>query len=63
MLRKYPNQVERVYIRNVTGASRNSDRWQKTFAGINPDKWQLFTDPSNLKLPLPIPAYHRGFEL
>ena len=51
LLRKYPTQVERIYIRNVTGASPTDTRFQRTFAGIAPAKWRLFTNPATLELP------------
>lgn len=44
-------QIERIYIRNITGASRDDSRFAVVFEGIPPDRWALFTDPSNLELP------------
>jgi phosphatidate phosphatase APP1 len=51
MARKHPRQIARIYIRNVTGASRNDERFKALFAGIEPHRWQLFTDPAALELP------------
>lgn len=48
LLRKYPNQISKIYIRNVTNARRNDARFAKVFAGISASKWQLFTDPATL---------------
>ena len=51
LLKKYPRQIVRIWIRNVTNASINDERFRKTFAEINPDKWALFTDPDELEIP------------
>ena len=51
ILRKFPKQIERVYIRNVTGAASTDERFLKVFAEIDPEKWKLFTDPAELVLP------------
>jgi phosphatidate phosphatase APP1 len=48
LLRKYPKQISKIYIRNVTNARRNDARFAKVFAGISASKWRLFTDPSTL---------------
>ena len=51
LLKKYPQQIERIFIRNVTNASPTDERYRQTFAGIEPKKWTLFTDPAKLELP------------
>lgn len=48
LMRRYPEQIRRVFIRNVTGAMPDDERFSKVFAGIEADRWQLFTDPAEL---------------
>lgn len=51
LLRSHPQQVKRVYIRNVTGASRSDPRFQKAFRHTDEWRWQLFESPEGLELP------------
>lgn len=51
LLRAHPEQIVRVCIRNVNGASRSDERFGKIFEGIEADRWTLFTDPAALELP------------
>ena len=51
MIKKYPGQIEHIYIRNVTQASPQDERFRELFAGIDQQKWRLFTDPAELELP------------
>lgn len=54
MARRYPQQVMRVYIRNVTGESRQSERLLTAFLGVAEGKWRLFRDAQALlRLSLP----------
>jgi hypothetical protein len=46
--RLYPEQIRRIYIRNVTGESADSDRFKKAFQQIPADAWTLFTTPEAL---------------
>jgi len=46
--RQYPQQIARIYIRNLGGENDTEDRWEHAFDGINPDDWQLFTDAKDL---------------
>ena len=46
--KKYPTQIERIYIRNVTNASRDDERFRAVFADIDGVKWKLFDDPAEL---------------
>ena len=50
MHRKFPQQIKRIYIHNVSGAKRADERFSKVFAGIDPTKWALFDDPQSLEL-------------
>ena len=51
LLARYPRQIERVYIRNVTGARANDARFGPLFGSLPRERWALFTDPAALKLP------------
>jgi phosphatidate phosphatase APP1 len=46
---KYPDQVLRIYIRDVTGQVAQSPRYQAAFGRLPGDKWQLFQDPSTIQ--------------
>ena len=46
--RKYPNQVHRIYIRDVTGQPRNAEKYQQAFADVPRAAWQLFREPEEL---------------
>ncbi len=48
LMRRYPDQIRRIFIRNVTGATPDDERFSEIFAGIEPERWQLFTDPAEL---------------
>ena len=48
IMRAHPDQIQRIYIRNVTNARRKDARFAKVFAGIPPAKWRLFRDPNTL---------------
>ena len=51
LLREYPEQVLRAYIRNVTEESADNERFESLFRNIQEDRWQLFADPLTLTLP------------
>lgn len=51
LARKYPDQILRIYIRDVTDESADSPRYKKTFKDLPADKWQVFKDPQVLTLP------------
>ena len=48
LLRERPDQISRVYIRNVTQEREDNVRFKKLFADTDPDSWQLFEDPKSL---------------
>ena len=45
LLRDYPDQVEKVLIRNVTEAARDDARFKGLFEDVSPERWDLFEDP------------------
>jgi len=51
ILRKYPDQILKIFIRNVTQESADNDRFKSVFACVDADRWQLFDDPLTLVLP------------
>lgn len=51
LLRKYPDQIVKVYIRNVTQPADNKQRFSSVFDEIDKDCWELFDDPLALTLP------------
>lgn len=51
MARKYPNNVVKILIRNVTGQAADAERFQKVFRNIPGSKWQLFDSPSEIESP------------
>ena len=46
--REHAEQVARIFIRDVTGEDRASERYRKAFAGLPAEKWLIFDDPSEL---------------
>lgn len=50
---KRPGQVARIFIRDVTGETANSPRYRTAFGSLPPGLWQIFRDPSEIRLELP----------
>ena len=50
LARKYPQQIVRILIRDVTGESAASERYVKAFRGVSPSRWQIFREPDELKI-------------
>lgn len=53
LARKHPEQILRIFIRNVTGSSPDDERFRRAFTGLPADRWRLFDDPAELKDELP----------
>ncbi|MCX7723482.1 MAG: DUF2183 domain-containing protein [Verrucomicrobiae bacterium] len=49
LARKYPQQVVGVWIRDVTGESREAERYRKAFTGLPESLWQVFRDPAEIR--------------
>ncbi len=47
-MRRYAERIEKIYIRNVTGAKPDDARFKAVFTGLDPARWQLFDDPAQL---------------
>jgi len=48
VMREHRDRIERIFIRNVTGARPDDERLQAAFAGLNRSRWRLFDDASEL---------------
>jgi len=48
LARRYPQQITRILIRDVTGEPANSERYQTTFRGLPPGLWQVFRAPAEI---------------
>jgi hypothetical protein len=46
--RERPDQVVAILIRNVSNESATSPRWELAFRDVPPERWQLFTTPSEI---------------
>jgi phosphatidate phosphatase APP1 len=49
--RDNPGRIASIYIRELRGYGRGEPRYRSAFAGIDPDRWQLFTEPTSLPWP------------
>ncbi len=50
LARRFPEQIIRIYIREVTKEATDSNRYQKAFRDVRRDKWQVFRVPAELNL-------------
>ncbi len=51
LIRERPAQIQRIYIRNVTGEASDDERYLRAFDGIDAERWQLFETPKTLDYP------------
>lgn len=49
LARKYPKQVARILIRDVTDEDAAAGRYRKCFAGLQRELWTIFRDPATIK--------------
>lgn len=49
LARKFPEQIIRILIRDVTGETANAERYQKAFHGVPAEQWQIFREPNEIK--------------
>ena len=52
LARQYPRQIERIFIRDVTGELAGAARYEKVFRDLPPKLWQVFTSPRELNASL-----------
>ena len=55
LARRHPGQIVAIGIRNVSAEPRNAPRYERTFAGLDPSRWDVFDDPATWQPPLPTP--------
>ena len=48
LARKFPMQVTRICIRNVTNEPMGADRYKNAFRGLPPELWRVFRDPKEI---------------
>lgn len=53
LARRHPQHIARIFIRDVTGDSRGTERYRIAFESIAAEKWHLFTDAAELPERLP----------
>ena len=46
LARRYPQQISRILIRDVTDEPADSSRYRATFRDLAPGLWQIFRDPA-----------------
>ena len=49
LARKFPNQVRRMYIRDVTAEDANAVRYQRAFDGVRREVWRIFKEPKEIE--------------
>ncbi len=49
---RYPQQIARILIRDVTGEAASAERYQRGFTGLPPGCWQIFHEPGEIKIAL-----------
>jgi phosphatidate phosphatase APP1 len=49
LARRYPHQVIRILIRNITGEGPDAARFQKDFSGLPPTLWKVFDNPAEIQ--------------
>ncbi len=50
LARKFPQQIFRIYIRDVTQESAEAPRYLEAFRDVPRDKWQIFRGPDEIKV-------------
>ena len=51
--RKYPKQIARIFIRDVTGETAGSERYRQAFEGLPTGLGRIFKEPSEIEKDLP----------
>ncbi len=51
LARRHPDQITRIYIRDVTFQPADAPRYRKAFRDVPPEKWHIFSDPAALTWP------------
>lgn len=48
-LRERPEQIASIFIRAVREETRDSERLQRAFAGLNPQQWSIYREPADIR--------------
>jgi hypothetical protein len=48
LVRKYPKQIDRIFIRDVTGEAADTPRYRQAFQGVDVDRWTIFKEPDEI---------------
>jgi hypothetical protein len=49
LARRYPELIQAIYIRDVTGDLADSPRYRDAFKGVPPSLWRIFKEPNELR--------------
>ena len=49
LARKFPQQIVRIFIRDVTGETVGSERYRNTFAGVPAETWRVFKEAGEIR--------------
>ena len=49
LARKYPRQIQAIYIHDVSGEPRDSNRYRNAFSEVPPARWKLFRNSFEIK--------------
>ena len=47
--RSHPDQVVRIFIRDVSGSDASKERLERAFRDVGPDRWRVFKDAVELQ--------------
>lgn len=48
LARKYPKQIARIFIRNVTDEPADAERYRKAFADVPAERWHIFKETKDI---------------
>jgi phosphatidate phosphatase APP1 len=48
LAREHPQQIAKIFIRDVTNEGPNADRFTRAFRGLPPTLWKVFREPSEI---------------
>ena len=48
LARRFPKQVMRIFIRNVTNEASGSERYERAFHDLPAARWQVFREPAEI---------------
>lgn len=49
LARKHPGRIRHIFIRDVTGEGTESPRYERAFARVPRDRWQIFKEPREIQ--------------